>query len=50
MIAFISFGRQEPPYPGPALRNKFPILGSSPIAFAISSIFASDTFSQILAN
>ena len=34
----MSFGRQEPPYPGPAFKNSLPILGSNPIIFAISSI------------
>ena len=43
----MSFGRQEPPYPGPALRNNFPILGSNPIVFAISSMLAPETFWQI---
>ena len=44
MSALISFGRQEPPYPGPALRKETPILGSNPIAFATSSILMPDIY------
>ena len=38
--AFRSFGRHEPPNPGPACKNKEPILGSIPITFATSSTLA----------
>ena len=34
-IAFVSFGKQDPPYPGPACKNFGDILPSCPIAFAI---------------
>ena len=46
--AFISFGRHEPPYPGPAFRNNAPILGSNPIVFAISSMLAPGIFWHML--
>ena len=36
-IALVSFGKQEPPYAGPALKNLLPILLSSPIPMDISS-------------
>jgi hypothetical protein len=36
-IAFVSFGKQEPPYAGPALKNLLPILLSKPIPMEISS-------------
>jgi hypothetical protein len=37
--ALVSFGKQEPPYAGPALKNLEPILLSSPIPSATSSTF-----------
>ena len=49
IIALTSFGKQEPPYPGPASRNSLPIRGSNPIVLDTSSISASGIFSQILA-
>ena len=46
--ALVSFGKQLPPYPIPALKKLEPILGSYDIPFATSSIFA-PTSSQRLA-
>ena len=39
IIALVSFGKQEPPYAGPALRKRLPILLSNPIPIEISSTF-----------
>src|SRR6056300_554992 len=36
-IAFVSFGKHDPPYAGPALKKRLPILLSKPIAIATSS-------------
>ena len=36
--ALVSFGKHDPPYAGPALKNLLPILLSSPIPIEISSI------------
>src|SRR5210317_928157 len=36
-IALVSFGKQVPPYAGPALKNRLPILLSKPIPIEISS-------------
>ena len=36
---FVSFGKQDPPYAGPALKNLLPILASEPIPTEISSTF-----------
>ena len=36
-IALVSFGKQDPPYEGPALKNLLPILLSSPMPIEISS-------------
>ena len=41
-----SFGKQDPPNPGPAFKKRGPILGSSPMAFATSSTFAPGIFSH----
>ena len=43
--ASVSFGKQEPPYPGPACRNFEPMRLSSPMPRATSCTFA-PTFSQ----
>jgi hypothetical protein len=47
--AAMSLGRHDPPYPGPALRNKLPIRGSTPIAFETICIFVLGILAQILA-
>ena len=55
-IALVSFGKHEPPYAGPALKNLPPILLSNPIPIDISSIlifvfshkFASSFINEIL--
>ena len=39
IIVSRSFGKQEPPKPGPALRNDLPIRGSIPMQLATSSTF-----------
>ena len=39
VIAFVSFGKQDPPYAGPALKKRPPILLSRPIPIEISSTF-----------
>ena len=36
-IALVSFGKQDPPYEGPALKNLLPILLSSPMPIEMSS-------------
>ena len=36
-IALVSFGKHDPPYDGPALKNLLPILLSSPMPIEISS-------------
>ena len=36
-IALVSFGKQDPPYAGPALKKRLPILLSKPIPIEISS-------------
>ena len=36
-IALVSFGKQDPPYAGPALKKRLPILLSNPIPIEISS-------------
>ena len=36
-IALVSFGKHEPPYAGPALKNRLPILWSKPMPIATSS-------------
>ena len=41
VIDLVSFGKQDPPYAGPALKNRLPILLSSPIPIEISSMFIS---------
>ena len=38
---FVSFGKQDPPYAGPALKNLLPIRASEPIPTDISSILIS---------
>ena len=45
----VSFGKHEPPYAGPALKNLPPILLSSPIPKEISSI-STPHFSHKFAN
>ena len=35
-IALVSFGKQDPPYAGPALRKRLPILLSNPIPIEMS--------------
>ena len=47
-IAFVSFGKQDPPYAGPALKKRLPILLSKPIPIEISSTSIS-VFSHKLA-
>ena len=37
VIALVSFGKQEPPYAGPARKKRLPILLSRPIPIEISS-------------
>ena len=46
---FVSLGKQDPPYAGPALKNLLPILESEPIPKATSSTSIPD-FSHRLAN
>ena len=46
---FVSFGKQDPPYAGPALKNLLPIRLSLPIPKEISSIFTF-AFSHKFAN
>ena len=36
-IALVSLGKQDPPYAGPALKKRLPILLSNPIPIEISS-------------
>ena len=47
--ALVSFGKHEPPYAGPALKNLPPILLSVPMPIDTSSTFISN-FSHKLAN
>ena len=39
VMAFVSLGKHDPPYAGPALKNRPPILLSKPIPIEISSTF-----------
>ena len=47
VTALVSFGKQEPPKAGPALKKRLPILLSKPIPSDTSSIFTSVFFAQI---